>query len=50
MEDWSPNRHLSIAVGEGAGLFSVDDFLYLLVRELSAMSLRDKGQVWNGML
>jgi len=41
MEDWPPNWHLSITVGERSRLFSFDDFLYVLVRELSAISLRD---------
>jgi hypothetical protein len=39
MEDWSPNWHLSIAVGERPSLFSFDDFLYTLVQKLSGISL-----------
>jgi len=41
MEDWSPNWHLSIAVGEQSRFVSFNDSLYTLVRELSATSLRD---------
>lgn len=49
VEDWSPDWHLLIAVGERGRLFSFDDFLYPLVGELSAISLRNQGQVRRRM-
>src|ERR1039458_9338647 len=41
MEDWSPNWHLSITLGEQSGSLPFNDFLYALVRKLSATSSRD---------
>jgi hypothetical protein len=50
MKDWAPNWHLSIAMGGQSRVGSFNDFSYPLVRELSATSSRDLGQVRNWVL
>ena len=50
MEDWSPNRHFPISVGQRSSLISLDDFLHPPEWERPAISLRDSRQVRRPVL
>jgi hypothetical protein len=45
VENWAPNWHFPVTVGDRSIGFSIDDSLHALERKLSAISLRNQSQV-----